>query len=251
MTSLNVTIAIWIAVLASGLFGLLLAKLLPIEHTSDRSRDILGGVIGLVGLLLALVLGLMIWTGYGVTQTQKTELQLLCARALEFDLELKQYGPDADNARQMLRTELVWAHEQFWGEGQAQSDAFRVTYKNMASMSEVLTGLKPQTDRQRQLLGAAGLHYSQIGETRLLMTLQLSDPVSWPLLWMVVSWCCMLFMGYGVLSRANATTIVALVLGAGAIASAIFLILSLSQPYTSAFKLNPELLEQTILDVGQ
>ena len=251
MSSLNVTVAIWVAVLASGLFGLVLSKLLPLEHTSDRSRDILGGVIGLVGLLLALVLGLMIWTAYGVTQTQKTELQLLCARALEFDLELKQFGPEADTARQMLRTELVWAHEQFWGEAQAQADAFRVTYKNMGSMSETLTGLKPQTDRQRQLLSAAGLHYAQIGETRLLMTLQLADPVSWPLLWMVVSWCCMLFMGYGVLSRANATTIVTLFLGAGAISSAIFLILELSQPYTSAFQLNPALLEQTVLDVGQ
>ena len=251
MTALNVTLAIWIAVFASGLVGLLLAKRLPLEHTSDRSRDILGGVIGLIGLLLALVLGLMIWTGYGVTQTQKTELQLLCARALEFDLELKQFGPEADGARQLLRTELVWAHEQFWGDAQAKSDAFRVTYQNMASMSDMLTGLKPQTDKQRQLLSGAGLHYSQIGETRLLMTLQLADPVSWPLLWMVVAWCCMLFMGYGVLSRANATTIVTLALGAGAISSSIFLILALSQPYTSAFKLDPALLEQTILDVGQ
>jgi hypothetical protein len=251
MPSLAVIAAIWIAVLASGMMGLVLARLLPEAHTSDRSRDILGGVVGLLTLLIALVLGLMIWTGYGVTQTQKTELQQLCARALEFDLELKQYGPEADRARQMLRTELVWAHEQFWGEEQAKADAFRITYANMASMTSNLTGLKPQTDAQRQLLSAAGAHYAQIGETRLLMSLQLSDPVSWPLMWMVVAWSCMLFAGYGLLSRANATTVVALGLGAAAVASAFFLILSLSQPYTSAFQLNPALLEQTILDVGQ
>jgi hypothetical protein len=234
MPSLAVIAAIWIAVLASGMMGLVLARLLPEAHTSDRSRDILGGVVGLLTLLIALVLGLMIWTGYGVTQTQKTELQQLCARALEFDLELKQYGPEADRARQMLRTELVWAHEQFWGEEQAKADAFRITYANMASMTSNLTGLKPQTDAQRQLLSAAGAHYAQIGETR-----------------MVVAWSCMLFAGYGLLSRANATTVAALGLGAAAVASAFFLILSLSQPYTSAFQLNPALLEQTILDVGQ
>jgi hypothetical protein len=101
------------------------------------------------------------------------------------------------------------------------------------------------------LLSAAGLHYSQIGETRLLMSLQLADPVSWPLLWMVVAWSCMLFCGYGVLSRANPTTIVALGLGAAAVSSSFFLILELSQPYNSAFQLSPALLEQTILDIGQ
>lgn len=251
MSSLSVTFAIAIAIWASGVIGLVLARLLPEAHTSDRSRDILGGVIGLIGLLLALVLGLLIWTSYGVTQTQKSELQLLNARALEFDLELKQFGPEADKARQMLRTEMVWAHEQFWGGDQARADALRVTYENMSAMSSTLTGLKPQTDAQRQLLAAANANYGQIGQTRLLMTLQLTDPVSWPLLWMVVGWSCMLFCGYGVLSRANATTIVALGLGAASVSSSFFLILELSQPYTSAFQLSPTLLEQTILDIGQ
>ena len=127
----------------------------PEAHTSDRSRDILGGVTGLMVLLLALVLGLLIWTAYGVTQTQKGEIQLLAARALEFDLEMKQYGPEAAKARDMLRTEFVWAHEQFWGEGQAKADAFNVSYGNMASMDAFLNGLKPATDDQRRLLTAA------------------------------------------------------------------------------------------------
>src|SRR6201999_1773922 len=113
MSSVSVAVLTWVAALASGLVGLTLARLLPAAHTSDRSRDILGGVVGLLTLLLALVLGLLIWTSYGVTQTQKTELQLLAAHALEFNLEIKQYGPEAAKGRDMLRTELVWAHEQF------------------------------------------------------------------------------------------------------------------------------------------
>src|ERR1700761_6898626 len=130
MSSVGVTIATWIAIYASGLAGLALARILPEAHTSDRSRDILGGVTGLMVLLLALVLGLLIWTAYGVTQTQKGEIQTLAARALEFDLEMKQYGPEAARARELLRTEIVWAHEQFWGEEQARTDAANVSYGN-------------------------------------------------------------------------------------------------------------------------
>jgi hypothetical protein len=251
MSSLAVAAVTWIAMLASGLAGLVLTRVLPEAHTSDRSRDILGGVVGLLTLLLALVLGLLIWTANGVTQTQKADLQLLAARALEFDLEMKQYGPEADKARQMLRTEMVWAHEQFWGEDRAKADAINVTSGNMASMDAYLTNLKPETDMQRKMLAAASAHYAGIGETRLLMSLQLADPVSWPLILTVIAWSCLLFLGYGVLSRANATTIITLGLGAAAVGSAVFLILELSQPYTSTYRLPPTLIEQVIVDIAQ
>jgi len=251
MSSLSVAAIAWVAVFASGLVGLVLSRVLPAAHTSDRSRDIIGGVVGLLTLLLALVLGLLIWTAYGVTQTQKTELQLLAAHALEFDLELKQYGPEGEKARQMLRTEMVWAHEQFWGDERAMAAAFNVSYGNMASMNTLLDSLKPATDEQRKLLDAAAQHYAEIGETRLLMSLQLANPVSWPLILTVISWSCLLFAGYGVLSRPNATTIAVLGLGAAAVASAVFLILELSQPYTSSFQLSPTVIEETIVELAQ
>jgi hypothetical protein len=251
MSSLHVAFATWVAVLSAGLLGLVLSRVLPEAHTSDRSRDILGGSVGMMSLLLALVLGLLIWTAYGVTQTQKNELQLLTAHALEFDLEMKQYGAEGDKARQMLRTEMVWAHEQFWGDEQAKADALNVSYGNMASMNAYLVSLKPATDAQRQLLNAAALHYGQIGETRLLMSLQLYDPVSWPLILIVIAWSCLLFCGYGVLSRPNLTTITALSLLGASVASAIFLILELSQPYTSSVRLSPALIEQAIVEIAQ
>ena len=60
----------------------------------------IGGVVGHLTLLLVLVIGLLIWTAYGVFSTQQTELQTIAARALEFDLEMRQYGPEADEARE-------------------------------------------------------------------------------------------------------------------------------------------------------
>jgi hypothetical protein len=251
MLSLSVAGGAGVAMIFCGVLGLILQRVLPEAHTSDRSRDIIGGVVGLLTLLLALVLGLLIWTAFGVTNTQKTELQLLSARALEFDLEMKQYGPEAERARELLRTEIVWAHEQFWGEEEAKSEAYEASYKNMGSMSAFLSALKPVTDMQRQLLGAANAHYGAIGETRLLMSLQLSDPITWPLIITVISWSCLLFCGFGLLSRMNATTLVVLALGAASVASAIFLILELSQPYTSLLQVSPVGLEQVIVDLDK
>jgi hypothetical protein len=251
MTSVNVAGGVAVLVFVSGLVGLYIQSLLPESHTSDRSRDIIGGVVGLLTLLLALVLGLLIWTAYGVTNTQKNELQLLSARALEFDLEMKQYGPEADRAREMMRTEIVWAHEQFWGDATAMAAAYEASYHNMGAMSDFLNGLNPTGDKQKQLLAAANQHYAAVGETRLLMSLQLVDPISWPLIITVIAWSCLLFSGYGLLSRRNWTTICVLALGATSVASAIFLILELSQPYTSLLRISPAGLEQVIVDLAK
>lgn len=251
MPSVNVAAGAALLVFVSGVVGLWVQTRLPESHTSDRSRDIIGGVVGLLTLLLALVLGLLIWTAFGVTNIQKTELQLLSARALEFDLEMKQYGPEAEHARELMRTEIVWAHEQFWGDETAMAAAFEASYANMGSMSDFLSGLHPTTDKQKQLLAAANQHYGAVGETRLLMSLQLVDPISWPLIITVIAWSCLLFCGFGLLSRRNWTTICVLALGACSVASAILLILELSQPYTSLLRISPAGLEQVIVDLDK
>ena len=89
MSSLSIALVVAALIAASGLTGLLLQRVLAEHHTAERSRDMIGGVVGLLTLLLALVLGLLIWTAYGVFNVQQTELQTIAARALEFDLEMR------------------------------------------------------------------------------------------------------------------------------------------------------------------
>ncbi len=251
MTSLITAVTVAVLMFASGGVGLFLQKRLAEHHTSERSRDMIAGVVGLIALLLALVLGLLMWTAYGVFNTQQSELQTLSAKALEFDVEMRQYGPEAKNARVLLRTDLVRAHEQFWGASDAANQAYSTSYANMDTMNAFLGSLQPSTETQKQLLGDARRNYGFIGEYRLLMSLQLTHPVSWPLIVAATAWSCLLFCGLGMLSRVNATTLTALALGACAVASAIFLILELSQPYTSSIRISPAGLEEVIADLDK
>ena len=206
MSSLSIALVVAALIAASGLTGLLLQRVLAEHHTAERSRDMIGGVVGLLTLLLALVLGLLIWTAYGVFNVQQTELQTIAARALEFDLEMRQYGPD---------------------------------------------GLDPKTDAQKQLLQDARRNYAFIGENRLLMSMQTSTPIAWPLIYAVTAWSCLMFGGMGLLSRVNATTLTMLVLGAGSIGVAFFLILEFNKPYTSDIRVSPVALEQAIIELDK
>ena len=88
-------------------------------------------------------------------------------------------------------------------------------------------------------------------QTRVLISLQLASPVSWPLVVIVVSWALILFCGFGVLSRINSTTIVALGFGAFAVGSALFLILELTQPFTGVFRVPSDAFDEMLASLDQ
>jgi hypothetical protein len=251
MSSLAISLVVTGVIVAGGVLGLVLQRVLPERYTMDKARDMIGGVVGQLTLLLVLVNGLLIWTAYGVYSTQQTELQTLAARALEFDLEMRQYGPEADEARSMLRTDLVWAHEQFWGDDTSRAAAYDASYKAMGSLNKFLDGLAPKTPAQTSLLAAARANYAFIGEQRLLMSLQAATPVPWPLIYAVTFWASLLFASMGLLSKLSPMSIAMLVLGSASIGLAIFLILEFSQPYTSSIRVSPAPLEQAILQLDQ
>ena len=249
--------SLWIALVVVGLIatggitGLILQRLLPQSYTSDKARDMIGGVVGQLTLLLVLVNGLLIWTAYGVYATQQSGLQTLAARALEFNLEIKHYGHDADQARQILRTDLVWAMEQFWGSDDSQAAAYSASYKAMGEMNEFLDRLEPKTPAQSSLLAGARANYAFIGEQRLLMSLQAATPVPWPLVYAVTFWSAMMFGSMGLLSKLSPMSAAMLLLGGGSIGIAIFLILEFSAPYTGYIRISPATLEQAIIALDQ
>src|SRR5271165_6164417 len=247
----GIALVVTVLIAAGGRLGLALQRVLPQRYTSDKARDMIGGVVGQLTLLLVLVNGLLIWTAYGVYGTQQTELQTLVARALEFDLDMRQYGPEGDPARNILRLDLVWAHEQFWGDDQSRAAAYEAYYKAMGDMNSVLDGLQPKTPAQTNLLASARANYAFIGEQRLLMSLQAATPVPWPMIYAVTFWSSAMFASMGLLSKASPMSVVMLGLGSASIGLAIFLILEFSKPYSGSIRVSPAPLEQAILALDQ
>lgn len=235
-------------VFASGLMGLYLQSLLPKHHMSGGSRDMILAVIGLLTLLLALVLGTLVGNTYAFFANQKAQLETFSSRTLLFDQALEQYGPETKPLRDLMRQGLEQSYGLFWKGSDTdpkhlRADAALTRWKPIVSS---LTSLNPATETQKEALSAAKLNLALMEQTRLLMSLQLASPITWSLVVIVVAWSLFLFCGFGVLSGANATTLVALGLGAVSVASAVYLILDLSQPYSGYFRVSPASIEQTI-----
>src|SRR5271170_7301033 len=140
-------------IFAGCMLGILLQHSLPSQHIAD-AKGAITTIQGLVTLLLALVLGLLIWTSYGVYSQQQSEAQTLGSQVLQLDLALERYGPEADRGRQLLLKEPVAARERFWaGDGAGPA---RLTYAQsraeLRDLDAFFAALKPATDEQRRLL---------------------------------------------------------------------------------------------------
>ncbi len=75
---------------------------------------------------------------------------------------------------------------------------------------------------------------------------QLRDPALKALIHSVILWAILLFCCFGLGATANTLAVIVELLGAVSVASAIFLILEFSQPYTGLFRISPDGIDQLI-----
>jgi hypothetical protein len=253
MSSVALAIAVAVVTFACGLLGLALQKRLPQAHLSGGSKDMILAVIGLLTLLLALVLGALVGNTYTSFARQKSELETMASRAMLVDQALAEFGSEAQQVRNLMNQALEQSHDLFWRGADADPAQLRaeVAFRRWEKVASALDSLDPYTPAQKDALAGAKANFAQMEQTRLLMSLQLSSSVTWSLVTSVIIWSMFLFFGFGVLSGTNSTTVVALAMGAISVASAMFLILDLTEPYSGIFRVPASSLEQAIGAIGK
>ena len=243
MGSLTLGALVFAVVFVGGAIGLELQRALPESYTTGGARDMTGAVVGLMTLLLALVLGLLIWTAYGVYSTQKAAVQTLAITDLKFDEALQDYGPEVEEGHRILREGITTTIAEIWGDSDDDEEAVihKFGYARGALKARIgyLNTLQPASDEQTAAKAEAMQAAIAIGQMRTQMTLALVDPISNALVTIVVAWAAFLFCGYGLLSKRHPMSYVVLFVGAMGIASAIYIIADLISPFSGVFVVSP------------
>ena len=242
MGSLTLAAIVFAVVFVGGAIGLELQRRLPESFTTGGPRDMTGAVVGLMTLLVALVLGLLIWTAYGVFSAQKASVQRLAITDLMLDEAFQDYGQEAAEGHKILRDGIKNTIAEIWG---GSNDEGAVIHKfgyaraNLKARTALLNTLQPASDQQTAAKAVAMQAAIAIDQTLAQMTLALVDPISYSLISIVVAWAAFLFCGYGLLSKRHPMSYVVLVVGAMGIASAIYLIADLISPFSGVFVISP------------
>ena len=245
--------AAWVAIVsfACALVGFGLQAALPAQTMAD-AKGMIGSIAGLVSLLLALVLGLVIWTSHGVYTSQVAQALSLAPVVLQLDHALEQLGPKGVEGHGLLRTFVTSHRNRFWGEERYSRGptSHAVSRDEARKMAEALERIAASDERERALVASARQLYGSMNQTQLLMARQLATPISPILLVTVVGWSLLLFFTYGLSSPVNTITVGLTALGATAVASAFLLILELTAPYDGVFRISPTGIDQVLAAIG-
>jgi hypothetical protein len=150
------------------------------------------------------------------------------------------YGPDAAEARAQFREAVAEGIQRAWSdEAGAQAQAVPIAQANYGAYAAIL-GLSSRDDEQRDLKARAATLAMDIGQLRMLLLAQKMPSIPKPLLIMVICWLVVTFLGFGLLTPANGTTTLALVVAAVSVASAVFVIMELDQPLDGLIRISSE-----------
>jgi hypothetical protein len=239
-------------IFAGAVAGDLMQWLLPVHHLSD-AKGVITAVQALVTALLALVLGLLIWTSYGVYAQQQTEATTLAGQVLQLDVVLDRLGETGLRGRALLWDQMVAMRKRFWGRnGECEPPlTYAVARAQLSRMDGFYGAVKGGSEEDKDALDQARGLSTIIVLTSLLMGRQLRNPLPQGLVNSVVLWAVLVFWCLGTTANLNALSVTVELLGAVSVASAIFLILEFSQPYSGHFRIPSDMIDQRIAELTQ
>jgi hypothetical protein len=216
----------FIAIVFGALTGVWLARHLPEAHLSSESRTAVSVSMAVVGTLAALVMSLLITSASSSFNAKTDALHKLAVDVIRLDRALRQYGPEAEDVRNLLRSYAETKTEELSDRGNPSSLDPRSLTKFEALTSRVLD-LQPDGNHQRQAQAQAMKLLDSIADARWLLVEKANTSLPTAFLVLLIFWLALLFGSFGLFAPSNATVITVLLLCALAISGGVFMVLEL------------------------
>jgi hypothetical protein len=232
MSALTLSGIIFVLTLGGIFLGTLLRRALPKHHLNSHAKDAVRLGAGLTATIAALVLGLLIAAAKGSFDTQTSQVRQITANLILLDNILAQYGPETRAIRAQIRSTIDPFADGLWREKKAGTT--RPVETNAAAERVYLEihKLSPHDELQRLLKTHAVQISNDLAQVRFLLFVESENLIAKPFLAVLALWLMIIFASFSLFSPLNGTVFTCLFLFALSAASAIFLIMELSRPFT-------------------
>lgn len=238
-------------VVGSMLCGIALRSHLPEDHFNSNSKDAIRIATGLIGTMVALVLGLLVASSKAYYDSQVAEVTQMSAHVIALDRILADYGPEANQSRNALRAVAVRALDRIWPNTHTSSLSADPSTSDTESMHAAVLRLTPHDDVQRSLKNSAINTMDNLQQTRWLLYEQNQTGLPRALLIMLVLWLAILFLSFGTFTPPNWTAATSLLLAAVSVCGAVLMILAMYRPYHGLIQVPSEPLRSAITHLGR
>jgi len=252
MNDILIGLLVFALMFGGALFGMLLGKMLPTQHLSAETRDVIRVVMAMLATLSAVVLGLLTGSSISSLAEKEGELRNAGVQFIMLDRTLAAYGPETENTRALVKQILAERIDQIWPE--EGGDVSLVALGSGPGINQIqqnLFALSPQTEQQRWLLANALESTRKIAESRWTTIEQIGSRFPWPFFIVVVSWLAVIFASFGLFAPRNASVTAALFVAALGLTGALFMILEMDQPYQGLVKIPSTSLRIALEQLGR
>ena len=260
MNPFLITIAVFLCSLGGIWLGALIRDKLPEHHLNEDSKDIVKLSTGLIATLTALVLGLLVASAKDSFQSFNDGLQRIGADVITLDRVLAGYGPEAQDARDLLRRHLITILMSNWPEDKPKlntqvipAELANITLSLaqpfslgmvlgsrsttiMTRLQDMLLGFAPKDNAQRWRQARALDISAKMAEDRWRLFEQSDSTLPVPFLVVLVIWLVILFVTFSLFAPRNKTVVTLLLLCALSVSGAVFLMLELNKPISGTMK---------------
>ena len=178
------------------------------------------------------MIGLMIASAKNFYDGQSTNIRQLGANAVLADQMLGKYGPEAKQARALLREGTPQTIARIWQENRAHvGGSTFVVSETGERFYNAVEALKPANDEQRSLKARLSQLTGELARTRLLIFTQSDSAIPMPFFVVLVFWLTVIFGSFCLFAEASRTVISTVLVFALSVSSALFLIVDLSHPF--------------------
>jgi hypothetical protein len=254
MSPIELSFIVLVIIFGGTLLGMFLRGSLPEHHLSADSKDVMKLGTGMVATMAALVLGLLVSSAKGTFDTMNSGLKLTAAKMFLLDRTMAHYGPETKEARDILRRGVIASIQRIWPKEKNAIALEKVGQggQGLEDLEKKLRQLTPQNDDQRQLQSQALQTTRELEEARLLLIGQVGQSsLPPPFVVLLICWLFIIFFNFGMFTSRNTSVLVVLFVSALSVASSLFLILELDQPYAGLIKISSSPLLNTLAHLGQ
>jgi hypothetical protein len=233
MDSYIVSSIVFACVFTGSLVGLSLNVLLPDHHRTSASHDAIKLGAGMISVLASLVLGLLTASIKNSFDTTDGQMRTLAANLILTDETLRDFGPETNTARELLRSYTTQAIADHWP--QESNQTARMESANAGSAMDnarlAIIRLSTDTPYHQALRGTAMQLMDGLMQNRWLLIERAGTSIHPAFLVVLVAWIVLIFVAFGYNAPCNATVISAFFICALALSACLFIITEMDSPF--------------------
>jgi hypothetical protein len=247
VSSAAVGLTVFGLVFAGALAGVFLNRLLPAEHLSKETQDVIRLSTGMLSVLASLVLGLLIASAKTSFDRIDTDVRHFSSNVIELGDSLRGIGPSAAPALTLLHdyiTRSVHTHSGGVEEPDVVEDA--AAGDLLLRLRDSIIELPNSTPREAMLRAQAWGLFQTLQQNRWNIIQEAPNTFPAAVQYILIAWIAFIFMSFGLNAPHNTTVLVALLICAAAIGGAIFLVDEMDAPFDGLIMISGEPMQKAL-----